>query len=323
MAKLIKIDEQSGIPLVGSIAFGIIDRGTNLLQIRATSVCNLNCLFCSTGAGPKSKFHKVNYEVELGYLLKWINEIVNFKGSNIEINIDSCGEPTTYPKLIELVKGIKQIKNVKRISMQTNGTLLDSKKIKLLENYGLNQINLSLDSLDKEKSKYLRGTKDYNVNKVIKLARIISKSKIDLLIAPVYLPGFNDEDIEDIIKFCKELKCKIGIQKYEIYKYGRKFKKIKKINWWKFYRKLEEWEKKYNIKLKVDTSSIKKAISLPLVFKKGDKVYLEVKAEGWVNGQMLGAGKNRSVMINNCNKKIGNEVKVKILENKNNIYLAE
>jgi uncharacterized Fe-S cluster-containing radical SAM superfamily enzyme len=40
------------IPLVGHIAFGVIDRGTNIIQVRPTSLCNLNCIFCSVDAGP-------------------------------------------------------------------------------------------------------------------------------------------------------------------------------------------------------------------------------------------------------------------------------
>ncbi|MBT4440771.1 hypothetical protein HOC98_01565, partial [archaeon] len=52
---MIKINED--IPLMGCIAFGIIDRGTNLLQVRATSMCNLNCVFCSTDSGPFSQYH--------------------------------------------------------------------------------------------------------------------------------------------------------------------------------------------------------------------------------------------------------------------------
>ncbi|HDD34251.1 MAG TPA: radical SAM protein, partial [Thermofilaceae archaeon] len=43
------------IPLIGHLAFGIVDRGTNLLQIRPTSSCPLSCVFCSVDAGPASK----------------------------------------------------------------------------------------------------------------------------------------------------------------------------------------------------------------------------------------------------------------------------
>ena len=59
--QLVNITKESKIPLIGCIAFGIIDRGTNLLQVRCTSLCNMNCAFCSTDAGAYSKYHKVNF----------------------------------------------------------------------------------------------------------------------------------------------------------------------------------------------------------------------------------------------------------------------
>ncbi|MFP3179020.1 MAG: radical SAM protein, partial [Thermocladium sp.] len=40
-----EIDER--YPLVGSLAFGIIDRGTNVIEVRPTSICSLSCIFCS------------------------------------------------------------------------------------------------------------------------------------------------------------------------------------------------------------------------------------------------------------------------------------
>src|SRR3989344_792168 len=99
---LIKINKESDIPLVGTLAFGIIDRATNSLQIRPTTVCNISCTFCSTDAGITSKYHKINYEVEKDYLVAYLKEIIKFKGNNIQIMIDSVGEPTTYPNLVEL-----------------------------------------------------------------------------------------------------------------------------------------------------------------------------------------------------------------------------
>ena len=35
------------IPLIGHTAFGLIDRGTNIIQVRGLSGCNINCPFCS------------------------------------------------------------------------------------------------------------------------------------------------------------------------------------------------------------------------------------------------------------------------------------
>src|SRR3989344_3460836 len=120
MKKLIKIDEKSEIPLMGCIMFGVIDRGSNLIQVRPTTICNLNCIYCSVDSGAKSKFHCVDYVVDKDYLLKWIEGIVKVKECKVEVNLDSVGEIMTYKDIFELIKGIKKIKNVEKISMQTN-----------------------------------------------------------------------------------------------------------------------------------------------------------------------------------------------------------
>ncbi len=322
---LIKIDKESGIPLIGSVFIGVIDRGSNLIQIRPTTICNLNCIFCSTDAGSKSRFHVNQFEVDVNYLLEWIKEIVKFKGEGVEANIDSVGEAMCYKDIIKLIKGIKKLKEVKRISMQSNGMLLDKTKIKELEKAGINKINLSLHSLDENKNKILTGCNTYNTKKVIKNAELINKSKIELLLAPVWLPGFNNEDVEDIIKLSKKLNCKIGIQKYELYKYGRKVRKIKELNYWKFYRKLEEWERKFDVKLKLGPIDfkIKRTKRIPKVFELNDKVIVDIKMPGWIDGELMGVSKNRAINIVNSNLKVGQRAKVKIINAKNELYIAK
>ncbi len=322
MKQLIRIDEKSEIPLIGCIMFGVIDRGSNLIQVRPTTVCNLNCIYCSVDSGAKSKSHCVDYVVDKDYLLRWVEGVVKIKDCKIEVNLDSVGEVMTYKDIFGLIKDIKKIKDVEKISMQTNGTLLNKEKIKRLEELGLNQINLSLNTLNKKLSEELSGTETYDVGKIVSVAELINKSKIKLLIAPVWIPKVNDKDIEDLIEFSKKLKCKIGIQKYEIHKYGRKVKGVKDLNYWKFYKRLEELEKEHKVKLKLGPSDfgIKKCKSLEKVFEIGEKVVVIIKADGWFKNQKIGVAKNRCIIINDCSKS-GNAI-VKIVENKNNLYLA-
>ena len=88
---IFEINEE--IPLLGCIAFGIIDRGTNLLQIRPISTCPLSCIFCSTDAGPKSRIRQSEYIVPLDYIVEEFKRIVKFKGAfRIEAHIDTVGD---------------------------------------------------------------------------------------------------------------------------------------------------------------------------------------------------------------------------------------
>jgi len=331
MRKLVRIPKDADLPLIGCITFGLIDRGTNLIQVRPISGCCLNCIFCSVDEGPKSKTRVTSYMVDVSYLIEWLREIIKFKGEyKIECHLDCCGEVTLYPHLVDLVQAISEIKGVDTISMQTKALLLDEKKIDELAEVGLSRINLSIDSLDPELAKKITGTESYDVNRIIRLAKYIVKTKIDLLLAPVWIPELNDEEIPKIIEFAKEIGCgkkwfPLGIQNYEVHKFGRKVKGVKPISYWKFFRKLEELEKKFNVKLRVTPKDfgIHKRKMIPLAFKKGEKTRVVIKAPGWMRNEMIGVAKNRCITVVNCSSSVEDEIRVKILENKHNLYIAK
>ena len=204
----VKITKKSEIPLLGSVYFGIIDRGTNLLQVRPSCGCNLNCPFCSVDAGPESITRTTSYEVEMEYLVEAVKEIAGFKGNGVECHIDSPGEPLMYPHLPELIAALKKIDEVSVISLQTNGTLLNTAKIAALESAGLDRINLSLHALDPAIAKMLAGVEWFDIDILINTAKDIAQSNIDLLIAPVYIPGINDEEIPKLIRFAQGDRCR-------------------------------------------------------------------------------------------------------------------
>jgi hypothetical protein len=163
-----------------------------------------------------------------------------------------------------------------------------------------------------------------DVTRIKELARYIAKTKIELLLAPVWVPGLNDEEIPKIIQFAKEIKAKLGIQKYEAHKYGRKPKKVKPITYWKFFRQLEDWEREFKVKLKISPKDfgIRRMKMLPILFKRREKVRVEISAPGWMKGEMIGVAKERCITVVDCEAEVGDEVRVRILKNKHNLYLA-
>ncbi|MBS3167288.1 radical SAM protein [Candidatus Woesearchaeota archaeon] len=320
-----KIVIDSKVPLIGNIFFGIIDRGTNVLQVRATTRCNLNCIYCSVDSGVNSKLHKSVFEVKLDYLLNWVKKMVEFKGEGVEVHLDSVGEPLMYLPIIELIKEIRKLENVKIISMQSNGQLLNKKLIKELDDAGLNRINLSINSLDEKNACYIAGVLKFNIKNLLESINELKKTKIEVLIAPVLIPGVNDKDIEEIVKYCKDNEIKLGIQKYEIYPYSRKVKEAKQERWYHFYKKLKEFEQKYKIKLVLNPKEfgIEKRPRYPIDIKKGDKLNVEIVMQGWLNDQKVAKYKAASITIRNCSNNIGDKVRIKIVEDKNNLFIGE
>jgi uncharacterized protein len=305
------------IPLLGALPFGIIDRGTNLIQVRASSVCNINCTFCSVDGGVKSTLHKNFYEVDCDYLIEEVEKVVAYKGEPIEINIDSVGEPFCYPHLEKLVQAFNDNKNVKKISIQTNGTLFKDIEVDV--------VNLSLHAMDPELAKKLSGSKCFSMQKLIDNAKKWKDKGVKIRLCPVWLPGINDEEMPKIIQFAKENDYDLGIQKYEVYKNSRREKGVKALSWYKFYDQMKKWSKDFDVNLKVKAKDlgVHKAKRIPEVFKKGEKVLAEVVLPGWFEDQKIAKAKGRCISVNNCNKEVGDLVNVKILETNNNIYLAE
>jgi uncharacterized Fe-S cluster-containing radical SAM superfamily enzyme len=328
MKSLVKIPKDAELPLIGLVQVGIIDRGTNLLQLRPTSICNLNCIFCSTDAGIFSKYHVTEYIVEKDYFIDWLKEVMKLKG-RIHAFLDSVGEIFTHPKILDIISEISQLDGIESVAIETNGVLLNEEKIDELEELKLSHINLSFHALDDELNKKLVGCEEYSTERIIEIIRYIAGSKIDLTLTPVWVPGLNDEEIPKIIEFAKaEIKNKkfpiLGIQKYEAHKFGRKPKGVKPISWFKFFKQLEEWEKRFGVKLKISPLDfgIVKTEPLPTVFKVGEKVNVEIKARGWMANEMIGVARERSITIVNCKENVGKILKVRILRNADNIYIA-
>ncbi|MDD1667617.1 MAG: radical SAM protein, partial [Methanomicrobiales archaeon] len=66
---------------------------------------------------------------------------------------------------------------------------------------------------------------------------------------------------------------------------------------------------------------IEKREMLPPVFRKGERVRVDIRAPGWIRGEMLGVAKNRIVSVMDCPTEEG-AIRVEILSAKHGIYVA-
>ncbi len=320
----IYVHKNSGIPLIGTNYFGLIDRGTNIIEIKPITGCNLSCIYCSVDEGSSSK-RKLDFVVEKDYIVEELKKLIDFKQeSYIDAHINAQGEPLLYADIIDLVADIAKIPQVKAISIDTNGTLLNKQFIDKLTKAGLTRINLSLNALNKGIADKMAGS-SYNLSKVMELAAYIPK-KMDLIIAPLFLPGYNDDQLVKLAKFAQKIgagkNCPgIGIQSFLPYKFGRN--PVKPMEMDTFTRKLRDLEKKHSIKLLYTQGfNVKKCKEYPKPFKKREVVEANVVYPGRLNHEMLAAAKNRLISIPNCYQNEG-LVKIRIKRAKHNIFLGE
>ena len=323
---LVYVTKESEIPLIGHTAFGLIDRGTNLIQVRPITGCNLNCIFCSVDEG-LTKTRQTDYIVDTDYLVEEFAKLAALKGDDVEAHIDGQGEPFLYPYMVELLEKLGKVPQVKVISAQSNGMMLDEEKIKAMAGL-LDRINLSLSSMDERTGQILAGTKKHSVEHVKNVAGWCLENGIDVLLAPVLVPGFNDDEISKIVEFGQEIGVGrkypgFGIQNYVKYQFGKKVK-CKPVRFDQFFAQIAELEQKYNLKLKLTPQDfgIHKAKSLPKVFRKGDMVRLEIVAPGRVYGEMLAVANGRVIGVL-TEKPVGSHLTAEITRITDNIYNAK
>lgn len=322
--KTVYVHKNSGIPLIGSGVFGLIDRNTNCIEVKPLTACNLDCVFCSVDAGKSSK-KAVDYIVEKDYLIEEFNKLVARKEHPVEAHIGPQGEPLLYAPLIELVKDLKQNPKVKVISIDTNGTLLTEKLVDELAKAGLTRLNISLQSLDEKKCSQLAGA-PYNLKHLLKMIDYASK-KMSVLIAPVIVPGMNDDQLEKLVKKGKEL-CLgapvfpvLGIQNYLNYKRGRN--PVKQRSWEEFFEMLKPYEEATELKLRLckEDFGIKADTKLDKPFEKKQLVKAMIICPGPLKGEKIASYKNRAIIVEKAEKAALNSLaNVKVIRSKHNIY---
>ena len=115
------------------------------IRMSITDVCNFKCGYClpngyQVDKNDNRKFLHLN---EIKRLAKCFSELGVCK-----IRITG-GEPTVRKDFFEIIKVLKFESGIKKVVITTNGYHLDQ-KAKQLVNSGLNGINISIDSLDRE-----------------------------------------------------------------------------------------------------------------------------------------------------------------------------
>ena len=317
----IYIHRNSGIPLMGSNSFGIVDRGTNLIELKPISGCNLDCIYCSVNQDKRTR----DIVIEREYLVDEFKKLVEFKNCKIEAHIGGQGEPFLYSEMVGLISDLTKIKNVKLVSIDTNGTLLTKKIIDELAKIKKVRLNYSINAIDYELAKKIGG-KNYNAEHAQNMARYAAK-KIGVMITPVIVFGVNDKEMEPIMDFAldigagKDSPIKVGFQNFLRYRFGKN--PVKSIPWPEFHNRLKELEKKYNTRLILDETDFKitKVDELPKPFKKDEIVIVRIVGKGRLPGEKMAVARGRVITLPDCDKK--GDVKVKIIRTKHNIFIGE
>lgn len=166
----------------------------NYLRISLTERCNLRCFYCMPEEGVElSEKSNVLTHEEIIHLAK---EFVKLGVNKIRL---TGGEPLIKKNIEKIIKELTDLPI--QLGITTNGILLD-KYLELFKECGVNDINISLDTLDKEKFNHMT-RRDYFDRVMSNIYQYILAG-FNIKINAVLIKGENDNEIVDFIEFTKD-----------------------------------------------------------------------------------------------------------------------
>lgn len=173
------------------------NRPINYLRIAVTDRCNLRCFYCMPEEG-------INY-LPRKELLTY-EELIQFTSIVAKLGVNKIritgGEPFLRKDLTTFISNLNQIPGIDSIHITTNGVLA-GEYIHQFEEIGIKSVNLSLDTLDKEKFKLI--TRRDELDNVMSTLDALVEKNIKTKINMVVMDGKNTNDILPMIDLSKRL----------------------------------------------------------------------------------------------------------------------
>lgn len=170
-------------------------RKISYLRLAITDRCNLRCQYCmpSQGINIVARKELLTYK-EMYRIVRVLSEL----GVN-KVRLTG-GEPFVRKDFVHFLESLSFNDKLDEINITTNGALI-SKHIEKLEELNINSINLSIDSLQKDK--FAKITRRDVFDNVYKTFLDLEKSKLKLKLNVVVQSGFNTDEIIDFVELSK------------------------------------------------------------------------------------------------------------------------
>tara|TARA_X000000950_G_scaffold161012_1_gene196966 strand:- start:11570 stop:12586 length:1017 start_codon:yes stop_codon:yes gene_type:complete len=170
-------------------------RKHNYLRISLTEKCNLRCTYCMPADGvqltPKNSLMNVDEIFSIAKI--FVDHGVN------KIRLTG-GEPLVRKDFSEILKRLNSLNA--DLSLTTNGILVD-RFIDDFKAYNLRSINVSLDTLQADKFKFI--TRRDQFLKAYENISLLVQNGFNIKLNVVLIKNFNDDEIKSFINLTKDL----------------------------------------------------------------------------------------------------------------------
>ena len=174
-------------------------RKISYVRVSVTDRCDFRCTYCMS---EDMEFLPKKEILSLEELDRLCHVFIDLGVKKLRI---TGGEPLVRKNIMQLFKNLgKQLgKGLKELTLTTNGSQLTNYATDLYES-GVRRINISLDSLEREKFKQITRIGDFD--KVIRGIMAAKKAGLKIKINTVALKGINDDEILNLVNWCGENK---------------------------------------------------------------------------------------------------------------------
>lgn len=191
----------SRVPPEAGLTAGILvdqfDRTFDYFRIALNEACNLRCIYCMPEEGVD--FRSKNKIMTTTEILRIIQIAAGLGVKKIRF---TGGEPLLNRDVIKLVNGAIHTTGIESVHLTTNGILLGNMAGDL-KRAGLHGINISLDTLDRDK--FQRITRRDKLSRALEGLTAAKTCGIpSIKINVVALRGFNDDELADFVNLTQD-----------------------------------------------------------------------------------------------------------------------
>ena len=172
------------------------------LRVSLTDRCNLRCTYCMPAEG--LDWTPTDEILTGDELIRVISLFVDEGVSEVRF---TGGEPLLRPDLEQIIAGVAGLPDPPSISLTTNGIGLDSRAARLRD-AGLTRINVSLDTLDRERFTAL--TRRDRIERVFAGMFAARDAGLDpVKVNTVLMRGVNDDEAVALVRWALEQKLQL------------------------------------------------------------------------------------------------------------------
>ena len=183
-----------------------LGRELSYLRISLTDRCNFRCRYCYGSEADNCKADQLTDD-ELKIIIKSFS-LLGFDKMRL-----TGGEPLLRHNIIDLVHYISSLPENKVVGLTTNGSLLKQKLEELID-AGLNRLNISLDSLDRDTFRKITGRDELSAV----LEAVDEALRYDVFpwikVNMVVMRGVNDNEISDFANWALPRKLDLRFIEY-------------------------------------------------------------------------------------------------------------